>query len=76
MERESDGDTNCYESAWYSHQMIDHGTGRFGNKRTNRDHPNLSIINISQNNEKSPGDLMRLAVTQTPVENHQLTLMV
>ena len=27
------------------------------------------------NTEKSPGDLRRLAVTQTPVENHQLTLM-
>ena len=27
------------------------------------------------NTEKSPGDLRRLAVTQTPVKNHQLTLM-
>ena len=25
--------------------------------------------------EKSPGDLRRLAVTQTPVKDHQLTLM-
>ena len=25
--------------------------------------------------ETSPGDLRRLAVTQTPVKNHQLTLM-
>ena len=25
--------------------------------------------------EKSPGDWRRLAVTQTPVKNHQLTLM-
>ena len=27
------------------------------------------------NPEMSPGDLRRLAVTQTPVKNHQLTLM-
>ena len=35
----------------------------------------ISIIKISQNTENIPGDLMRLAVTQTPVENYQLTLM-
>ena len=28
-----------------------------------------------QNTEKSPGDLRRLAVTQTPVKHHQLKLM-
>ena len=28
-----------------------------------------------QNPETSPGDLRRLAVTQTPVKSHQLTLM-
>ena len=28
-----------------------------------------------QNTEKSPGDLRELAVTQTPVKNHQLKLM-
>ena len=39
------------------------------------DHPNDSIIENGQNTEKSPGDLRRLAVTQTPVKNHQLTMM-
>ena len=39
------------------------------------DHPNDSIIENGQNTEKSPGDLRRLAVTQTPVKNHHLTLM-
>ena len=29
----------------------------------------------SHNPETSPGDLRRLAVTQNPVKNHQLTLM-
>ena len=33
------------------------------------------MIEIGQNTEKSPGDLRRLAVTQTPVKNHRLTLM-
>ena len=40
------------------------------------DHPNYSIIEIDQNTEKSPGDWRRLAVTQTPVTNYQLTLML
>ena len=40
-----------------------------------KNHPNNYIIENCQNTEKSPGDLSRLAVTQTPVENHQLTLL-
>ena len=32
------------------------------------DHPNYSIIENCQNTEKSPGDLRRLAVTQTPLK--------
>ena len=48
---------------------------KFRNKRTSGNHPNYSIIKIVQNNEKSPGDLWRLAVTQTPVRNHRLTLV-
>ena len=43
--------------------------------RTSRDHPDNRIIKINQNTKKSPGDLRRLAVTQTPVRNHQLTLV-
>ena len=38
-------------------------------------HPNCCIIEIGQNTEKSPGDLRRLAVTQTQVKDHQLTLL-
>ena len=45
------------------------------NWRTDRDYPNDSIAKYGQNPETSPGDLRRLAVTQTPVKNHQLTLM-
>ena len=39
------------------------------------DYPNDSIAEDGQNTETSPGALRRLAVTQTPVKNHQLTLM-
>ena len=33
-----------------------------------------AFVVISQNTEKSPGDLRRLSITQIPVKNHQLTL--
>ena len=36
---------------------------------------NDSIIENGQNTEENPGDLRRLAVTQTPLEDHQLTLI-
>ena len=49
--------------------------GGLGNKSTCRDHLNCNIAEISQNNGKSPGDLRRLAVTQTLVKSHQLTLV-
>ena len=39
------------------------------------DDSNSYIIEIGQNPEKSPGDLRRLAVTETPEENYQLTLL-
>ena len=75
VEHESDVYTNCNWCSWYSHQRIIKGTGEFGNKRTNEDHPNYYIIEIGQNTEKSPGKLMRLTVTQTSVKDHQQTLM-
>ena len=50
-------------------------TGRLGNKRISGYHPDYSIIKIGQNTEKGPEDLRRLAVTQTPIENHPLTLV-
>ena len=70
MEQESDCDTNCNWRAWYSHQRISSGTGGLGNKRTSGDHLNDNIVEMSQNTEKSPGDLRKLAVDKTPVENH------
>ena len=56
-------------------KMIGTGTEELGNKRMSWDHTNYSIVGIVHNTNKSPGDFKRLAVTQTPVENHQLTLV-
>ena len=44
------------------------GTGGVESWWTSGDHPNYSIIENGQNTEKSPADLRRLAVTQTPVK--------
>ena len=51
------------------------GQGALGNRRTSRDHLNDSIIKIGQNTEKSPANLRRIAVNQTPARNHPLTLL-
>ena len=47
---------------------------RSGNLFNDPRNPNYCIIKIGQSTEKSPGHLMRLAVTQTPVKDDQLTL--
>ena len=73
--QESDNHTNRDRCFWYRHLTIFAGTGGLGNK-TNGDHLNNYIIKNDKNTEKSPGDLRRLAVTQTPVKAHQLTLML
>ena len=36
--------------------------GRVGNWRTNRDHPNYRTVEISQNTEKRPGDLLSFSI--------------
>ena len=71
---ESDGNTNCNWCSWYSHQRIGTRTGGIKRKRMSGNHPN-SIIEISQNTEKSPDNLRKFGVTQTPVRNHRLMLM-
>ena len=76
MEHESDGDTNCNWCTRSSHQRIGNGTGGLRNKRTSGDHQNYNIVEIGPNTKKSPGDLKRIAVTQTPTRNHHLTLVL
>ena len=51
------------------------GTGGLEDRRTSGGHPNYNIIEKTQNTEKSPGDLKRLATTQTQVKDHKLKLM-
>ena len=65
MEHESDGDTYSNWYARYSHQTIGTGTRGLKIKRTSGDHSNDSIVDVGQNTENNPGDLRRLAVTQT-----------
>ena len=74
MEHESDGDANCNWRTQWRHQRIGTGTRELGNNWTRGDHPNYYIIETGQNTEKSPKDLRRLVVTQTPVKDHQLML--
>ena len=51
------------------------GNGGIGSWRPRGDHPNDSLTENSQNTEKCPGKLRRLAVTQTQAKDHQLMLM-
>ena len=74
VEHESDEYTNCNWCSLYSHQRIGTGTGGLRNNGTTGNCPNYNIVVISQNTEKSPRDLRRLAVTLTLVENLQLML--
>ena len=71
MEHENYGDTICNWRSRYSHQRINTENGRLGSKETSGDHPNYSIVEIGQNTKKTSGDLMKLTVTQTPMENSQ-----
>ena len=75
MEHKDGGYTNFNRYTWTNPLIIGKGTGRLGNKMTSEDYPDNSIIKIGQNTEKSPGDLSRLDVTQTPMRNHLKTLV-
>ena len=70
MKHEGDDYTN---RDWY--KGLSKGLEDLEDGGTSGDHPNYSIVENGQNTDKSPGDLKRLAVTQTPVKDHQLTLM-
>ena len=43
---EGDDDTNCGWYTWDNPKRIGKETGRLGNKRASRDHPDYSIIKI------------------------------
>ena len=74
LEYEIDGDTNCNLFARYSHKRIIKGIGGIGTTRTSGDHQNYNITKIGENSEK--GLRRRLAISLTPEEDHQLTLLL
>ena len=69
-------DTNCKWCTWNSLQRLGKETGRIENQRKNQDHLDYSIVEVSQNTQKSPRDLKRLAVTQTPNADGKNSLTV
>ena len=75
MEHEGDGDINCSWCTWNGPQELGKETRRIGDQKRNLNHPSYSIAKIGQNIKKSPGDLRRLAVTQTPVKDNKLKLL-
>ena len=72
VEHAGDNYTNCNWCVWNSYKRITKGTEGLGIWRSSGNHPSYSIIENGQNTEKSPGDLLS---QQTPVEDHQLTLI-
>ena len=68
MKHKGDGDTSCNWSTRNNTQRIGKGAGKLRKRRTSGDHLDYSIVKIGQNTEKSPGDLRRFAVAQTPEE--------
>ena len=75
MEQKSDGNDSCNWCTWDNPQRLGKKDGRFKKRRTSGHHPDYSIVKIDQNTVKSPGDLRRLAISQTPVKDHQLALV-
>ena len=53
-----------------STQRLGKKSGGIGNQKKNQDHSELNIIKIGLNIQKSPEDMRRLSVTQTPVADH------
>ena len=75
VEHAGDNFTNCNWCIWNRNGRIAKETRGLGSWWTSGDHPKNSIVENGQTTKKSPGDLRRLAVTQTPVKNHRLTLI-
>ena len=65
MKHEGDGYVNCNWCTWNNPQKIDNRIRRLKNQKTKRDYQDYCISKIRQNTEKNPGDLRRLALTQT-----------
>ena len=75
MENEGDVYTNCNMRAYNGFSRAWQGSWKSWKSGQPKDHPNYCIVKIGQYTENSPGDLSRLAVTQTSVKYHQLTVV-
>ena len=75
IEHECDNYTNSDWCFCYINSRTIKGTGGLGRWWTSGDYLNDNVLEDGQNTEKSPEDLRRLAVTQTPMRDHQLPLM-
>ena len=73
MEHESDGDTTYNWCAQDRYKSIGTGTEAQGDE-TRGDHPNYSIVEVGKNTKKNPGDLRRLALIYTIVDNQESNL--
>ena len=58
----------CSRCTWNNPQKIGNETGRQENKGAGGEHPYYSIIKIGLSTDKVPGDVRRLAVTQSAVK--------
>ena len=72
MEYEGDDYTNRDLCIRYSNWKTIKGNGGLVNWKKYGDHPNDNVVENGQNTEKTPGDVRRLAVTETPKKDHQL----
>ena len=68
IELGSYGDLNC---DW----CVLKGRGGGNGNRKNRDYPEQCIVTNSLNTEKSPEKLRKLAIPQTSMKDHELTLV-
>ena len=73
MEHDGNDNTNDNCCVWNDFQRLCKGAGRFGNRLTSREHK--AILRSAWKTKKSPEDLRMFVVTQTPVKDHQLTLV-
>ena len=76
IEHEGNGDTSSNRRPRNDPRRFGKVTRKFRNQRTKTVHPGYSIVKIGQNAEKSPEDLRRLAVTQIPMKDHRLKIML
>ena len=73
MEHEGGSHTNCNYCVWNKPLKISKRTVGARYERTSQDQPYYSIVEVGPNTEKSPGYLIKLAVTETPVKDNDTT---